>query len=1120
MNKLISLFGNSEKSIEIVKRITKHNSRLNILGLVGSSVAIYSSSIIEKSKEFTHLFILPDKESAAFLCNDLEQIFDEQDLGYSRKNVLFFPSAYKQPYQVEEVQNANVLLRAEVLNRLNNNTQTIIITYPDALSEKVISKSSLTKNTLRINLNDSLSVDFVIDVLDEYEFERVDFVVSPGEYAVRGGIVDVFSFADENPYRIEFFGDDIESLRTFDIVSQLTIEERSSITIVPNIQNDNISIENRVSLIEYFGQNTIVWTQNLQYCLEKVDKEFEFAQRLYLELENPSLHIKPEELFNNSNDIRRSLLELSIIELGSQATISRDNIIKFDSIPQPSFNKNFSLLIENLQSQSDNSFINYFCVENPKQIERIEKIIKEFSTSEHQINIHYLKKSISAGFIDNELKIACYTDHELFERYHRYKVRDQKQNREALTLKDLMQLKPGDYITHIDYGVGKFAGLEKLENNGKLQEAIRLVYKDNDILYVSIHSLHKISRYVGKDGATPSVHRLGSNTWQTLKNKTKQKVKDIAKDLIALYAKRKSSIGFAYSADSYLQNELEASFIYEDTPDQYKATRDVKRDMESRIPMDRLVCGDVGFGKTEIAIRAAFKAVADSKQVAVLVPTTILAFQHYKSFSDRLGDMPCRVEYINRFRSTKQKNQISKELKEGKIDILIGTHAIVSKDMGFKDLGLLIIDEEHKFGVGIKEKLKQIKVNVDTLTLTATPIPRTLQFSLMGARDLSVINTPPPNRQSVHTEIQEYNEEIIRDAILFEISRGGQVFFVHNRVQNIIEVAGMVQRLVPDAKVSIGHGQMTGDKLEEVMMSFIDGEADVLVATTIVENGLDIPNANTIIINDAQNYGLSDLHQLRGRVGRNNKKAFCYLLTPSMLILTEEARKRLKAIEEFSAIGSGFSIAMRDLDIRGAGNILGAEQSGFISEIGYDMYHKILNEAIEELKQTDFKELYQDELSQRDSFVQDCTIETDLEILIPDYYITNIGERLNLYKELDSLETDKELETFKEQLEDRFGGVPKQTLELIETVKLRRGAKKIGLEKIILKREKLIGTFITNQGSDFFQSPIFGNIISYVQSYPNNTQLKENGDKLTLTINPIKSVKAALRIIDEIISMD
>ncbi|MBP1645595.1 MAG: transcription-repair coupling factor [Bacteroidetes bacterium] len=1080
------------------------------------------AACMEASREFTHLIVLPDKERAAYFYNDIEQIFSEQDLDYSKKNVLFYPCSYKLPYQVEDIDNANILLRAEVLNRLNSNDKTIIVSYPEALLEKVVSKQVLTKNTLKIALKEPLNLDFVVDILEEYSFERVDFVVLPGQYAVRGGIVDVFSFANEYPYRIEFFGDEIESLRTFDVVSQLTIEEKENLVIVPNIQNESISVQKRVPLVEYLGENTVVWIEHLGFCLDRIEKEFEFCQRTYLDLKNKELHLPAEELFIGKEDFKKGILNHSIVEMGYDALLSKDNVVSFDTSAQPSFKKDFSLLVDALQRQADNSFTNYFCVENPKQKERIEKIIKEFSDSTKVLNVHYLLNSISEGFVDNDLKIAVFTDHELFERYHKYRLRDQKQNHEAITLKEIMLLKPGDFITHIDYGVGKFAGLEKLENNGRIQETIRLVYKDNDILYVSIHALHKISRYTGKDGTAPTLHRLGSNTWNNLKNKTKQKVKDIAKDLIALYAKRKSSMGYAFSADSYLQHELEASFIYEDTPDQYKTTKAVKKDMENRVPMDRLVCGDVGFGKTEIAIRAAFKAVADSKQVAVLVPTTILAYQHFKTFSSRLENLPCRVDYVNRFRSAKETREILNDLKAGKIDILIGTHKLLSKEIEFKDLGLFIIDEEHKFGVAMKEKLKKLKVNIDTLTLTATPIPRTLQFSLMGARDLSIINTAPPNRQPIQTQISTFDEEVIRDAIHYEISRGGQVYLVHNRVQNIEEIAGMVRRLVPSAKVVVGHGQMKGEELEDVMYNFIEGEFDVLVSTTIVENGLDIPNANTIIINEAQNFGLSDLHQLRGRVGRSNKKAFCFLLIPPLSLITEEARKRLKAIEDFSSIGSGFSIAMRDLDIRGAGNILGAEQSGFISEIGFEMYHKILNEAIEELKHTEFKELFKEEEMQtlsEGTLAKECNIETDLEVLIPDSYVSSTVERLNLYKELDSLSTPNELQEFASQIKDRFGPIPEQTLELIETIKLRQKAREMGIEKLVLKRDRMIATIAFERGSSYFESPTFTNILLFAQAYPNILQLKESEEKLSIVFSPIKSISQALKTLSQITNL-
>lgn len=1122
MKELLKVYSHNQKYVDLLRRITVNHSRVNIQSLAGSSMSFCVAACMEASREFTHLIVLPDKERAAYFYNDIEQIFSEQDLDYSKKNVLFYPCSYKLPYQVEDIDNANILLRAEVLNRLNSNDKTIIVSYPEALLEKVVSKQVLTKNTLKIALKEPLNLDFVVDILEEYSFERVDFVVLPGQYAVRGGIVDVFSFANEYPYRIEFFGDEIESLRTFDVVSQLTIEEKENLVIVPNIQNESISVQKRVPLVEYLGENTVVWIEHLGFCLDRIEKEFEFCQRTYLDLKNKELHLPAEELFIGKEDFKKGILNHSIVEMGYDALLSKDNVVSFDTSAQPSFKKDFSLLVDALQRQADNSFTNYFCVENPKQKERIEKIIKEFSDSTKVLNVHYLLNSISEGFVDNDLKIAVFTDHELFERYHKYRLRDQKQNHEAITLKEIMLLKPGDFITHIDYGVGKFAGLEKLENNGRIQETIRLVYKDNDILYVSIHALHKISRYTGKDGTAPTLHRLGSNTWNNLKNKTKQKVKDIAKDLIALYAKRKSSMGYAFSADSYLQHELEASFIYEDTPDQYKTTKAVKKDMENRVPMDRLVCGDVGFGKTEIAIRAAFKAVADSKQVAVLVPTTILAYQHFKTFSSRLENLPCRVDYVNRFRSAKETREILNDLKAGKIDILIGTHKLLSKEIEFKDLGLFIIDEEHKFGVAMKEKLKKLKVNIDTLTLTATPIPRTLQFSLMGARDLSIINTAPPNRQPIQTQISTFDEEVIRDAIHYEISRGGQVYLVHNRVQNIEEIAGMVRRLVPSAKVVVGHGQMKGEELEDVMYNFIEGEFDVLVSTTIVENGLDIPNANTIIINEAQNFGLSDLHQLRGRVGRSNKKAFCFLLIPPLSLITEEARKRLKAIEDFSSIGSGFSIAMRDLDIRGAGNILGAEQSGFISEIGFEMYHKILNEAIEELKHTEFKELFKEEEMQtlsEGTLAKECNIETDLEVLIPDSYVSSTVERLNLYKELDSLSTPNELQEFASQIKDRFGPIPEQTLELIETIKLRQKAREMGIEKLVLKRDRMIATIAFERGSSYFESPTFTNILLFAQAYPNILQLKESEEKLSIVFSPIKSISQALKTLSQITNL-
>jgi transcription-repair coupling factor (superfamily II helicase) len=1104
------------KSKEVLSFIRSDSKGINIQSLAGSSLAFLIAQIYNQINNSPLLVIIPNDEEAAYLLNDLESIFDEQNLEYSKKNILFFPASYKKTYQINERENANTLLRSEALNRLSSKNNPIIITYPEAIMEKVISKKNFEKNIIKVSLNDTLSLDFLIDVLEEYSFERVDFVVQSGEYALRGGIVDVFSFSDDMPYRIEFFGDNIESIRSFDVVSQLTIKTLNEITIVPNIENKEEDKQEKVSLIDYLSENSTIFIRDLALCCDILDKEFIKAKDAYISSlkEGEKKNTSFKKNFLLKDDFKKEIKEHKLIEIGNNPIIYKNNPIVFDTFSSPPFNKNFSLMVSALKENAINHFTNYFFIENPKQKVRLEKILNEFNKDSSFLNVEYVPKSIYAGFVDNDIRIAVFTDHEIFERYHKFIIRDQKENIEAITLKELTQLKVGDYITHIDYGIGKFAGLEKLNNNGKEQETIRLLYKDNDILYVSIHSLHKISRYTSKEGTIPVLHRLGSNTWNNLKSKTKQQVKNIAKDLIALYAKRKASKGYAFSGDNYLQNELEASFIYEDTPDQYKATKAVKKDMESTTPMDRLICGDVGFGKTEIAIRAAFKAVNDSKQVAVLVPTTILAYQHYKTFSERLENMPVRVDYINRFRSIKEKNQILKDLKDGKIDILIGTHKLLSKEVVFKDLGLLIIDEEHKFGVAMKEKLKNLKVNIDTLTLTATPIPRTLQFSLMGARDLSIINTPPQNRQPITTKVLPFDKETIKDAILFELSRRGQVYFVHNRVQNIEQIAQEIRQLVPNVKLVTAHGQMKGNELEQVMYDFIEGNYDVLLSTTIIENGLDIPNANTIIINDAQNYGLSDLHQLRGRVGRSNRKAYCYLLTPPMSLLTQEAQKRLKAIEDFSNIGSGFSIAMRDLDIRGSGNILGAEQSGFISEIGFDMYHKILNEAIEELKQKEFNYLYQDEKKQTRNldgyWSKECIIETDLEILIPDSYVTNITQRLNLYKELDSLTSEEELEKFSYQLKDRFGKIPKQTLELIDAIRLRDMAKRIGFEKLVIKQDKLSATFAFEKDDEYFNSEAFSNVLTFIQSYPLYTKLKETSNKLTIIINPIKSIKEAM----------
>ena len=1111
LNELIQLF-RSEKNLEQIVNALQNYDRnhIQLKGLIGSSRALVSASVFNEISGI-HFFILPDKETAAHFFNDLENIFNERSLDYSKKKILFYPTSYKRQYDIENPDNINLLLRAEILNRIGSSARkTMIVTYPEALCEKVISKKYLAKNTIKINVGENLSIDFIIDLMNEYNFERTDFVVEPGQFSVRGGIIDVFSFSNDYPLRIEFFGDDVESIRTFDTITQLSIDKLKWATIVPDVQNRKIK-ETRQSFLNYIPKNTTIWIDDINFTVDEINDEYKKIENISSGLDDEIEHLTIDELFEDGRQFLKKLLDFSVIEFGRQFYFKDSFILNYDIINQPSFNKNFELLIKNLTENSAKNIRNIIFSDNPKQIERLYSIFEDIRNNnglKREIDFTTINTSLHEGFIDKNLKIACYTDHQIFERYHRFFLKDGYKTKQAVTLKEIYDLKPGDFVTHIDHGIGKFDGLEKIENNGKQQEAIRLVYKNNDLLYVSIHSLHRIAKYVGKEGKAPPLNKLGSNVWNRVKNHTKQRVKDIAKDLIKLYAERKLTEGFQFSPDTYLQHELEASFIFEDTPDQLKATIDVKKDLEQNYPMDRLICGDVGFGKTEIAIRAAFKVVAESKQVALLVPTTILALQHYKTFTDRLNEFPCNINYINRFKSVKQQKQILRDIESGKTDVLIGTHRLISKDIKFKDLGLLIIDEEQKFGVSVKEKLKQLKVSVDTLILTATPIPRTLQFSLMGARDLSIINTPPPNRYPVQTEITTFSEEVIRDGIMYEISRGGQVFFIHNRIQNILEVQGMLQRFCPDVKIAVVHGQLEGVKLEKTMLDFIEGKYDVLVATTIVESGLDIPNVNTIFINDAQNYGLSDLHQLRGRVGRTNKKAFCYLLSPPLSVLTTEARKRLKAIEEFAELGSGFNIAMRDLDIRGAGNILGGEQSGFISEIGFEMYHKILDEAIMELKENEFKDVFKDE--QHDEFVKDCLIETDLEILIPDHYITNITERLSLYKELDNIQTEEVLLQFRKRLIDRFGPVPKQTAELLNAIRLRWLAKKIGFEKIVLKNRKLTGYFISKQDSPYYQSEKFTQVLKFVQQNPSLCRMREAKDKLTLTFFNVETVEDAL----------
>lgn len=1096
-----SAYVRSEKVRQICSHLGDSSPKISLQGLVGSARTVIADAVIQNLGG-NHLFMLPDKEEAAFFMNDL------QNLDHLSNSILFFPHSYKRPYQLEETDNANVVSRAEVLERVNRGTNYIIVTYPEAVAEKVVTKKQFAKSILEIRQGGTYSIDFINELLIEYDFEKVDFVYAPGQFAVRGGIVDVFSFSSDEPFRVEFFGDDVDSIRTFDPVNQLSIKTVQRFTVVPNIQHQKTE-EVRESFLNFIGESTTLWLKDVEMLQGLFEKVYDKALETYHALpESPVKHSPPVDLYVDQHHFLEQVKKFPIIEYGDKPVLA-DVDIHFNCGMQPSFNKNFDLLIEDLNARKKAKFSNFIVSSQPKQIERLYSIFQDLKAD---VEFSMLTIALHEGFIDNELKFVCYTDHQIFERYHRFRLKDgYRKNQQALTLKEIYNLQKGDYVTHIDHGIGRFSGLEIIDVNGKPQEAIRLVYKDNDVLYVSIHSLHRISKYSGKEGTEPTMNKIGSQQWSNAKKKTKAKVKEIAYDLIKLYAERKKEPGFSYSPDNYLQHELEASFIYEDTPDQLKATIAVKEDMEATAPMDRLICGDVGFGKTEIAIRAAFKAVNDNKQVAVLVPTTILSIQHFKTFSARLKEFPCTVDYINRFKSQKKITETLKKLESGEIDIIIGTHAIVGKNVKFKDLGLIIIDEEQKFGVAVKDKLKTLRTSVDTLTLTATPIPRTLQFSLMGARDLSVINTPPPNRQPVETEIIGMNEEVIRDAITYEVQRGGQVFFVHNRIQNIHEVAGMIQRLCPGIRVAVGHGQMDGEKLEDIMTGFMEYEYDVLVATTIIESGIDVPNANTIIINNAQTFGMSDLHQMRGRVGRSNKKAFCFLITPPMQHLPSDSRKRLEAVAHFSDLGSGFNIAMRDLDIRGAGNLLGGEQSGFINDIGFEMYQKILAEAIQELRENEFKHLFEEDpdVDGKD-FVTDCIFETDLELLIPDTYVNQVAERLVLYQELDNAKNDEELKKFKEGLIDRFGPLPEQVEELIFSMQLRRLAKETGFEKLVIKGGKMIGYFVSKQDSPYYQSTTFTRVLNFIQTNPKDCVMNERNEKLRLIFENVKSISKAI----------
>jgi transcription-repair coupling factor (superfamily II helicase) len=1108
---LLNSFKTDSRVFQIADRITlSEPQQIFLHQLQGSASQFVLAAIFQHAacSQLNHLVVLNDAEDAAYFHNTLENLTNALDLFY-------FPSSFKNQKNFRLLNSSHVMLRTEALTKLSaGGNKKIIITYPEALFEKVVLPHTLSGNIIYLKAGDTLNVNALLEQMVSYGFTRTDFVYEPGQFAIRGGILDIYSFGNEKPYRVELFGNDVDSIRIFDPETQLSERKLLQVTIIPNVST-HFEDGEKISLLEFLSTNTVVWVQDWDVIKEKIIeqendlKDFLSFHDAGTTLTNSMDDDRLEKKSANENDfahlpeLESQISQRHLIEFGFSSHFASHEI-EFATREQPAFNRQFDLLIKDLKSWEAKKYQIYLFAENPKQLERLYSI---FSDLKAEISFTPLPIGIHQGFIDNDLKIVCYTDHQIFQRYHKYKVKQAYNKNKALTLRTLRELQPGDYVTHIDHGVGTYSGLQKMEVNGKLQEAVRIIYKDSDILYVNINSLHKISKYTGKDGSVPKVNKLGSDTWSKLKEKTKIKVKEIAFDLIKLYAKRKAQQGFQHAPDNYMQTELEASFIYEDTPDQSKATADVKRDMESASPMDRLVCGDVGFGKTEIAIRAAFKTCLDGKQAVILVPTTILAFQHYKTFSDRLRDFPVTVDYLNRFKNSKEKKETLKKLEEGKVDIIIGTHALLGKDIKYKDLGLMVIDEEQKFGVAAKEKIKTLRTTVDCLTLTATPIPRTLQFSLMGARDLSIINTPPPNRQPIQTEIQSYNEDFIREAIYYETERGGQVFFIHNRVLGLAEMAGLIQGLCPDLSIGYAHGQLEGSELEDRILAFIDRKYDVLICTNIVESGVDIPNVNTIIVNNAHQFGLSDLHQLRGRVGRSNKKAFCYLLAPSLATLPSDSRKRLQTLEQHSELGSGFQIAMRDLDIRGAGNMLGGEQSGFMADIGFEMYQKILDEAIRELKRSAFREVFKEEIQQQDDFVQDCTIDTDLEILIPDAYVESIGERLSLYTRLDNCETEEELQDFHKELEDRFGPIPKQVEDLFITVRCRKLAVGLGFEKMGLKDETLRCYFINRPDSPYFESDLFRDVLSYLQTGTNKARLKQNGRLFMLIVEDVESME-------------
>ena len=1082
LNKFLAWFGANK------------NNHIWLKGLAGSYGAVFFSSVFHDLNRSV-AFVLDNQEDAAYFYNDLVQITGGID-------VYFFPSSYKRGIKYGEKDPGNEVMRTETLNALDvSGSPVMVVTYPEALFEQVVSTEALHTKTLSVSVGQRVTMSAVKMELVKFGFEQVDFVFQPGQFSVRGSILDVFSYSSDFPFRIDFFGDEVDSIRTFEVDNQLSKEKKEKVSVVSDVNSGSNDI---VPFLQFISKDTLLAFSDYNYasdCMKNLDEENAGFEKAF-----------------NYDGFLEQVATFKIAEFGLHNAFTGSAVLEFHISPQPLFNKNFDLIADNFQQMLADKYKIYVMAANTHQTDRLKAI---FGDMQRAISFTPVQKTLHQGFVDNDLRICCYTDHQIFDRFHKYSLSSERARagKAAMTLKMLKTLQVGDYVAHIDFGIGKFGGLMTMDISGKKQEVIKLVYKDDDLVFISIHSLHKISKYRGKEGEEPRINKLGTGAWQALKDRTKKKVKDIARDLIALYARRRQERGFAFSPDSFLQQELESSFIYEDTPDQLKATADVKKDMEKDEPMDRLICGDVGFGKTEIAIRAAYKAVADNKQVAVLVPTTVLAFQHYQTFSERLKGMACRVDYLSRTRSAKATREVLKDLADGKINIVIGTHKLIGKSVKFHDLGLLVIDEEQKFGVSTKEKIRQMKVNVDTLTLTATPIPRTLQFSLMGARDLSIMTTPPPNRYPVQTELSVFSEEVISEAIKYELGRNGQVFFVSNKIASLLPLKEMINRLVPSARVVIGHGQMPGEDLEKVVLDFLNFDYDILLSTSIIESGIDISNCNTIIINDAQNFGLSDLHQLRGRVGRSNRRAFCYLLSPPLSALPDESRRRLETIEMFSDLGSGFNIAMQDLDIRGAGNLLGAEQSGFIADLGYETYHKILNEAVDELKNEEFADIYaseNSEVAENETFVSDCQMETDMELMFPAEYISNVSERMNLYRDLDNVKDEAEMQKFQDNLVDRFGPIPEQALNLMSLVRLRWLAIGLGFEKLVLKNERMTAFLIQSQNSPYFNSQVFGNIIDYVVTHPAQCTFK-GSDNRAIVFNGVSCVNDAIAILQTIV---